>query len=81
MKGWARTGYFYVLRELLSVSSGGSAAGEGCDEMSTTGVKPSTGPKKVAGVRVTSKMITIFEGTSEIQRMLIGRTITGLDVR
>ena len=24
---------------------------------------------------------TIFEGTSEIQRMLIGRTVTGLDVR
>jgi alkylation response protein AidB-like acyl-CoA dehydrogenase len=30
---------------------------------------------------VTSKIFTIFEGTSEIQRMLIGRTITGLDVR
>jgi acyl-CoA dehydrogenase len=28
-----------------------------------------------------SKIFTIFEGTSEIQRMLIGRTITGLDVR
>jgi hypothetical protein len=27
--------------------------------MSTTGVKPSTGPKKVAGVTITSKMITI----------------------
>jgi hypothetical protein len=27
--------------------------------MSTTGVKPNTGPKKVAGVKVTSKMITI----------------------
>jgi hypothetical protein len=24
---------------------------------------------------------TIFEGTSEIQRMLIGRALTGLDVR
>jgi hypothetical protein len=24
---------------------------------------------------------TIFEGTSEIQRMLIGRAVTGLDVR
>jgi hypothetical protein len=29
----------------------------------------------------TSKIFTIFEGTSEIQRMLIGRTVTGLDVR
>jgi hypothetical protein len=28
-----------------------------------------------------SKIFTIFEGTSEIQRMLIGRTITALDVR
>jgi alkylation response protein AidB-like acyl-CoA dehydrogenase len=30
---------------------------------------------------VTAKIFTIFEGTSEIQRMLIGRTVTGLDVR
>ena len=30
---------------------------------------------------VSSKIFTIFEGTSEIQRMLIGRTVTGLDVR
>jgi alkylation response protein AidB-like acyl-CoA dehydrogenase len=28
-----------------------------------------------------SKSFTIFEGTSEIQRMLIGRAVTGLDVR
>jgi len=28
-----------------------------------------------------AKIFTLFEGTSEIQRMLIGRTITGLDVR
>jgi hypothetical protein len=28
-----------------------------------------------------STIFTIFEGTSEIQRMLIGRTVTGLDVR
>jgi acyl-CoA dehydrogenase len=28
-----------------------------------------------------ARIFTIFEGTSEIQRMLIGRTITGLDVR
>jgi alkylation response protein AidB-like acyl-CoA dehydrogenase len=24
---------------------------------------------------------TIFEGTSEIQRMIVGRAVTGLDVR
>jgi hypothetical protein len=29
----------------------------------------------------TSKIFTLFEGTSEIQRMLIGRTVTGLDIR
>ena len=28
-----------------------------------------------------SKIFTIFEGTSEIQRMLIGRALTGLGVR
>jgi alkylation response protein AidB-like acyl-CoA dehydrogenase len=28
-----------------------------------------------------AKVFTIFEGTAEIHRMLIGRTITGLDVR
>jgi alkylation response protein AidB-like acyl-CoA dehydrogenase len=29
----------------------------------------------------TAKIFTIFEGTSEIQRMIIGRALTGLDVR
>jgi len=28
-----------------------------------------------------SKIFTIFEGTSEIQRLVIGRTVTGLPVR
>jgi hypothetical protein len=28
-----------------------------------------------------AKIFTIFEGTSEIQRMLIGRAVTWLDVR
>jgi len=28
-----------------------------------------------------AKIFTIFEGTSEIQRMLVGRAVTGLDVR
>jgi alkylation response protein AidB-like acyl-CoA dehydrogenase len=27
------------------------------------------------------KIFTIFEGTSEIQQMIIGRAVTGLDVR
>jgi alkylation response protein AidB-like acyl-CoA dehydrogenase len=29
----------------------------------------------------TSTSFTIFEGTSEIQRVIIGRAVTGLDVR
>jgi alkylation response protein AidB-like acyl-CoA dehydrogenase len=29
----------------------------------------------------TSTTFTIFEGTSEIQRMIIGRAVTGLDVQ
>jgi len=29
----------------------------------------------------TSTSFTIFDGTSEIQRVIIGRAVTGLDVR
>ncbi|WP_268920423.1 acyl-CoA dehydrogenase family protein [Actinomadura soli] len=36
---------------------------------------------KNAGHTLTSKIFTIFEGTSEIQRLVIGRTVTGLPVR
>jgi hypothetical protein len=41
---------------------------------------PSTAhlPADTAG---TATSFTIFEGTSEIQRMIIGRAVTGLDVR
>ena len=35
-------------------------------------------PAKTA---VDNKIFTIFEGTSEIQRLVIGRTVTGLPVR
>jgi acyl-CoA dehydrogenase len=42
--------------------------------------RPATGhlPAETAH---TSTSFTIFEGTSEIQRMIIGRAVTGLDVR
>jgi alkylation response protein AidB-like acyl-CoA dehydrogenase len=33
------------------------------------------------GSAPTAEIFTIFEGTSEIQRMIIGRAVTGLDVR
>jgi alkylation response protein AidB-like acyl-CoA dehydrogenase len=32
-------------------------------------------------VPLAAKTFTIFEGTSELQRMLIGRAVTGLDTR
>jgi alkylation response protein AidB-like acyl-CoA dehydrogenase len=34
-----------------------------------------------AETALTSTTFTIFEGTSEIQCMIIGRAVTGLDVR
>jgi alkylation response protein AidB-like acyl-CoA dehydrogenase len=34
-----------------------------------------------AETAVWSTIFTIFEGTSEIQRLIIGRAVTGLDVR
>jgi alkylation response protein AidB-like acyl-CoA dehydrogenase len=34
-----------------------------------------------AEIAYTSTSFTIFEGTSEIQRMIIGRAVTGLNVR
>jgi hypothetical protein len=34
-----------------------------------------------AETAVQSTIFTIFEGTSEIQRMIIGRAVTGLPVR
>jgi alkylation response protein AidB-like acyl-CoA dehydrogenase len=61
-------------------------AGNPCAALERAAVPPSQGPiGGGAGMPMTlpmsSKIFTIFEGTSEIQRMLIGRTITGLDVR
>jgi alkylation response protein AidB-like acyl-CoA dehydrogenase len=40
----------------------------------------STGHLPAETARI-STSFTIFEGTSEIQRMIIGRAVTGLDVR
>jgi acyl-CoA dehydrogenase len=43
--------------------------------------EPAPGAYPVERWHRDAKIFTIFEGTSEIQRMLIGRTVTGLDVR
>jgi alkylation response protein AidB-like acyl-CoA dehydrogenase len=34
-----------------------------------------------AALMAFAKIFTIFDGTSEIQRMITGRAVTGLDVR
>jgi alkylation response protein AidB-like acyl-CoA dehydrogenase len=41
----------------------------------------SAGAGDAGGSAPAAKIFTIFEGISEIQRMLIGRAVTGLDVR
>jgi alkylation response protein AidB-like acyl-CoA dehydrogenase len=66
---------------------GGLAGGDACGRHWTEHQYPNAqGDRRPrAGMPLTlsvpSKIFTIFEGTSEIQRMLIGRTVTGLDVR
>jgi alkylation response protein AidB-like acyl-CoA dehydrogenase len=37
--------------------------------------------RRARGGGAARQVFTIFRGTSEIQRMLIGRALTGLDVR
>jgi alkylation response protein AidB-like acyl-CoA dehydrogenase len=41
----------------------------------------SAGPGDAGVAALAAKIFTIFEETSEIQRMIIGRAVTGLDVR
>ena len=55
---------------------GGATAG--AELVLTNGRATGRLPAETAG---TSTSFTIFEGTSEIQRMIIGRAVTGLDVR
>ena len=50
----------------------------GAELVLTSGVLSGHLPAETAH---TSTSFTIFEGTSEIQRMIIGRAVTGLDVR
>jgi alkylation response protein AidB-like acyl-CoA dehydrogenase len=62
-----------------SVLSGTSAlAMRGAEFVLTSGAGTGHVPAETAR---TSTGFTIFEGTSEIQRMIIGRAVTGLDVR
>ncbi len=44
-------------------------------------VAPLNSSCSVSSPVTTPDNFTIFEGTSEIQRMIIGRTVTGLDAR
>ena len=55
----------------------------GTGKGSGTPIRAAIGPGAgyADGSSVRSRIFTIFEGTSEIQRMIIGRAVTGLDVR
>jgi hypothetical protein len=59
-------------------SEGFTVTQRGAELVLTYRARPGHLPAETAR---TSISFTIFEGTSEIQRMIIGRAVTGLDVR
>jgi len=76
----------------MSTPTGPSVPCLFCENRENDGIRPSTithlGPDHAddrqhayCSAPSTSDNFTIFEGTSEIQRLIIGRAITGLDVR